>query len=155
MVFRLKNDDSQVQLSTGHQHQYAGKFGVSPLTMSVDAEAWTGMEIALPKRLSMSAGQEDSSFLLPSPDEDVLQPTVLRQLQEYTSRSDASSPDGSKRSMRSGPRMLFFSPGDALPRSHSPEKVHSATSYAPNQKRKLAESGNYYCYFLPTTMDPK
>lgn len=90
----------------------------------------------------MFKGQEDTTFLMPSPD-DALPPTVLRQLQEYSSRMDASSLDGSARST-SNPQIHFpsiLSPSDAMPSSHSSQKFHSVTTYVSKQKRKLADSG--------------
>ncbi|KAF8133804.1 hypothetical protein EV363DRAFT_1567111, partial [Boletus edulis] len=115
-----------------------------PLSVSIIAEARAEMEVAPPERQRMFAGQHDTTFLISSPDNDPSQPTVLRQLQDYTSRMDASSLDGSERSMNS-PRIPFlpiFHPDGGMPSSHSPERNHSMTSHAPNQKRKLVDNTN-------------
>ena len=112
--------------------------------MSINAEAWAEMKVAPHEHQQMYAGQDDTSFLISSFDNDALPPTVLRQLQQYTSRIDTSSLDDPEQSMGS-PQMLsspLIPPSGAMPKSHSPERFHSVTSYVPNQKRKLVDSGN-------------
>lgn len=103
------------------------------------------MEFAPHEHQQMYAGEDDTAFLVSSFDDDALQPTVLRQLREYSSRMDTSFLDGSERSMSSSQICLsqIFPHSDAMPRSHSPENFHSVTSYVPNQKRKLVDSGNF------------
>lgn len=138
--FRLKSNGSQVHFPASHQHQDSGEFSlrVSPSSTSINAGAWAGvtdMEVA-PHGQQTFTGQEDTTFLIPS-SSDALQPTVLRQLQEYSSRIDASSPDVSERSA-SCPK-IPFPPGGAMP----PEKNHSVTLYVSHQKWKRADDGNY------------
>jgi hypothetical protein len=100
------------------------------------------MGIAPHEHQQMYAAQDDTAFLVSSFDDDALQPTVLRQLREYTSRMDASSLDGSERSMSSR-QIQIFPPSGAMPSSHSSEKGHPATPCVPNQKRKLVDSGDF------------
>ncbi|KAF8551674.1 hypothetical protein OG21DRAFT_1605154 [Imleria badia] len=133
---------SQVHSPTSYQRQDVGEFGPPVfLSTSINAVARPEMEVASHEPQNVSDGEADTTFLMPSPDDDVLQPTVLRQLQEYTSRMDASSLDGSERSMGSARILLspILPPSGAKPRSHSPEKIHLVTSYVRNQKRKLAD----------------
>ncbi|KAH0832070.1 hypothetical protein J3R83DRAFT_12978 [Lanmaoa asiatica] len=138
---------SEGHFPTSHQRQDTGEFSlwVSPSSRPINAEAREMVldtEAAPHGRQEMSSGQDDTTFLIPSSDGDALQPTVLRQLQEYSSRMEASSLDGSERST-SNPRILLSSilpPSGAMPNSRSPEKIHSITSYVPNQKRKLADN---------------
>jgi len=141
----LKSNGLQVHSPTSHRHQNAGQFGlrVGPMSTSINAESRAEMEVAPHEHSQMFAGQDDT--VIPPASDDALQPTALRQLQEYTSPIGSSSLDDSERST-SSPQIhlspIFLSSGVML-RSHSPERFHSITSYVPNQKRKLADSGEF------------
>ncbi|KAF9241176.1 hypothetical protein BU15DRAFT_73648 [Melanogaster broomeanus] len=82
-------------------------------------------------------GPEDTTFLLADEDDEVFQSTVLRQLQDYSSRLDTSSLDELDRSI-SDPHVLLpsiCSPPRGLPTSRSPERS-SVTSQVQERKRK-------------------
>lgn len=103
------------------------------------------MEVAPREYQHVFASEADTTFVIPSPDDDALQPTVLRQLQGYTSRMSTSSIDGSERSMTTARMLLspILAASGAMPKSQSPENIHSVTSYVRRQKRKLADRGNF------------
>lgn len=145
-VFVLKSNDSQIYSLTSHQYQETGEldFRVTSLSTPFNAETRAEMQIAPQEYLHTSMGEDDSTFLIPSSNNDARQPTILRQ-QEYNSRIDESFLDDSEPSI-SDPRITLSSPPprSAMPRSHSPEEIHPVSSYVPNRKRKLADNGNFF-----------
>lgn len=112
--------------------------------MSMHAEAFpeaSDTKIAPNGREQMFTGQGNATFLL---DDHVLQLTVLRQLQEYSSQADASILDESERSANSLQTHFPSIPSASgmMSNSHIKEPLPVAT-YTSHQKRKLADGGDY------------
>ncbi|KAG9315759.1 hypothetical protein JVU11DRAFT_3408 [Chiua virens] len=132
-------DGSQFPFVASHQRQ--GSFESSPGNRPVSnigvVPDVLDIEVAPHEYQQALASPEDITSLLPSPDDGAFQPTVLRQLQEYSSQVGAFSVTGLEHSttnprMFSSPTFLLHGVVSSL---HSPEIMEPVTLLA-SQKRK-------------------
>ncbi|KAF9221620.1 hypothetical protein BS17DRAFT_785072 [Gyrodon lividus] len=131
------------QSRTTRQISGDSSFWDDPRTSSENDKTWPkglNAETISQAQVRTFPGPEDTAFLMASSDDDAFQPTVLRQLHEYSSRVDTSSLEELDRSI-SDPRELLppICPlPHRLPTPHTPEQSSPIASQVQQMKRKHA-----------------